>query len=203
MSHRAHATTWGLNMKLEEVAYLIKMTDVKRWGIVHTAREQSVAEHSFRVWCLSLSLYDYLVPVPHNSMDREAVAYWALTHDADEIWTGDLPSTIKRVLEEVAPGALKRLKEKVLATHVPGHAAKARGIEGSFAAAVVKLAECVEAYSYYLRYSFNAPDRLAIMNFLTENIEKAVVAIKAIEGGRYWVSEEHVWNWVNDAKERV
>jgi 5'-deoxynucleotidase YfbR-like HD superfamily hydrolase len=190
-------------MNLLEAAYLVKQTDVKRWGIVHTAREQSVAEHSYRVWVLSVALYDYLVPVPHNSNDREAVAYWALTHDADEIWTGDLPSTIKKPIEEVAPGALKKLKEKVLLDHVPAHAARARGIEGSFPAAVVKLAECVEAYSYYLRYSYNSPDRSAILNFLTENLEKAAEVIAKAEGGRYFTDKEHLWQWINEAKARV
>lgn len=190
-------------MKLIEAAYLVKQTDVKRWGIVHTAREQSVAEHSFRVWVLAMALYDYLVPVPHNSNDREAVSYWALTHDADEIWTGDLPASIKKVLEQVAPGALKKLKDRVLIENVPDHAARARGIEGSFPAAVVKLAECVEAYGYYVRYSYDTPDRSAILNFLTENLEKAAETIEKIDGGRYFVDKEHLWAWINEAKART
>ncbi len=190
-------------MKLEEAAYLVKQTDVKRWGIVHTAREQSVAEHSFRVWVLALSLYDYLVPVPHNSNDREAVSYWALTHDADEIWTGDLPSTVKKDIEQIAPGALKKLKDKVLIEHIPEHAARARGIEGSFPAAIVKLAECVEAYGYYIRYSYNTPDRSVILNFLTENTEKAVASLKSGWGANHFNDEEYIWKWINEAKARI
>lgn len=191
-------------MRLVEAAFMAKQTDVKRWGIVHTAREQSVAEHSFRVWVLALSLYDHLVPIPHNSNDRESVSYWSLTHDADEIWTGDLPASIKKILEQVAPGALKKLKDKVLIENVPDHAARARGIEGSFPAAVVKLAECVEAYAYYIRYSYDTPDRSTILNFLTENIEKAVKAIQSGGwGSNLYAGEDHVWQWVHEAKART
>lgn len=161
-------------MKLEEAVQLLKATDVKRWTIVPVTREQTVAEHSYRVWALALSLYDAMVTTNHNSFERESVGFWALTHDADEIWTGDIPSSVKKDLEEIAPGAIKRLKEKVLSQNVPGVAAAMRGLDNTFAAQVVKIAECVEALTYYNRYSYNMRDRASINKFLRENLDNAI-----------------------------
>jgi 5'-deoxynucleotidase YfbR-like HD superfamily hydrolase len=161
-------------MTLDEAVKLMKLTDVERWVIVPVTRRQSVAEHSYRVWVLSLSLYDAMVEVPHNSFERDSVSYWALTHDADEIWTGDLPSTVKEVLEELHPGIIRRLSEHVLSKHLPRLADTVRGLENTFAAAVVKIADCVEALSYYTHHSYNSRDKMAIDTFLRGKLKPAL-----------------------------
>lgn len=188
-------------MKLDEAVKLVKACDVKRWTIVPVTREQSIAEHSYRVWALALSLYDAMMTTNHNSFERESVGFWALTHDTEEIWTGDLPSTVKAVLEEIAPGVIKRLKERVLGDNMPGIAAAMRGLENTFAAQVVKIAECVEALSYYDRYSYNMRDRATITGFLRENLEKALVGAerKYPNAGITNVSR----SWVAEALEKI
>jgi 5'-deoxynucleotidase YfbR-like HD superfamily hydrolase len=161
-------------MTLDEAVKLMRLTDVERWVIVPVTRRQSVAEHSYRVWVLALSLYDAMVVVPHNSFERDSVSYWALTHDADEIWTGDLPSTIKEVLEELHPGILKRLSDHVLSKHLPRLADTMRGLENTFAAAVVKIADCIEALAYYTHYGYNSRDKVVIDTFLRDRLKKAL-----------------------------
>lgn len=162
-------------MKLKEAAKLLGACDTKRWTIVRVSREQTVAEHQYRVWVLATSLYDHLMDgTPHNSFEREAVGFWALVHDADEIWTGDLPSPIKSLLEYLSPGILKKLKDKVLDDNLPQVAASMRGIESTYAATVVKIAECVEALTYYRTYSYDSPQRVEVRAFLDTRLWETV-----------------------------
>lgn len=188
-------------MHLDEAVKLMRLTDVERWVIVPVTRRQSVAEHSYRVWVLSLSLYDAMVQVPHNSFERESVGYWALTHDADEIWTGDLPSTIKDVLEELHPGIIKRLTEHVLGKHLPRIAATMGGLENTFAAQVVKIADCVESLSYYTNHSYSSRDAATIGAFLRGKLQIALVgaAKKYPNAGIENVSEK----WAAEALEKI
>lgn len=158
-------------MKLEEAVKLLRTCDTQRWTIVQVTRPQTVAEHQYRVWALALSLYDHMGGgMPHNSFEREAVGFWALVHDADEIWTGDLPSPIKALIEELSPGTLKKLKERVLGDHLPQVVAMMRGLENTFSAAVVKVAECVEALAYYRAHSYGSKQREEVQAFLNQKL---------------------------------
>ena len=188
-------------INLDEAVKMMKLTDVERWVIVPVTRRQSVADHSYRVWVLALSLYDAMVTVPHNSFERESVGYWALTHDVDEIWTGDLPSTVKDVLEELHPGIVKRLTEHILNKHLPTVAGTMRGLENTFAAQVVKIADCVEALTYYLRYSYNNRDKAVIEGFLRMKLHEAVsgASKKYPAAGITNVALE----WVSQALEKI
>ncbi len=161
-----------MRFKTEEALKLMRQTHIKRWGIVPMKREQSLAEHSFRVWCLALALYDTLIPIPHNSFERESVGTWALLHDAEEIWTGDLPSTFKRKLEEdFGKEVMKDLKMDVLQKHVPELAGQMRGIEGTFAACIVKIADAVEQVAYYRKFGY---EQGAVLDYLYARAATAV-----------------------------
>ena len=71
----------------------LRLTYVPRWCIVPMRRQQSVAEHSFRVSIITGALAGRLGfgPALTNGM---MVA--ALLHDKDEILSGDIPSPYKR-----------------------------------------------------------------------------------------------------------
>lgn len=184
-------------MKLKEAVALLRACDVKRWTIVRVTREQTVAEHQYRVWALALSLYDHLSGgIPHNSFEREAVGYWALVHDAEEIWTGDLPSTIKALMEEISPGTLKKLKARVLGDNLPHVADSMMGMEDTYGMAVVKIAECVESLTYYRHFSAYSVQRMSVVDFLDNNLRSRLDrAIKAFPHkpfetlGREWVDQ--------------
>ena len=63
----------------------------------HCLKPYSVAEHSV--------LVSYLV--------NHKLSKWALLHDAEEAYTGDITRSMKAALEILAPGALKKLADPI------------------------------------------------------------------------------------------
>lgn len=67
---------------------LYRMADIKRWHIVQMNQKQSVAEHSFFVTLLVMRIAGAIgAPVGR-------CVQCALLHDAEEAWTGDIPSPL-------------------------------------------------------------------------------------------------------------
>jgi 5'-deoxynucleotidase YfbR-like HD superfamily hydrolase len=123
---------------------VMKMSNLKRWGIIEMSRDQSVAEHSYNVAIIS----GYLArAIDRNSEDyryiEEDCVKWALCHDLTELLTGDIPTPMKTFLN----GAILDM-EKVQCpeyTHM----------KNSFDAAVmevVKTADYIEAIQYALKF---------------------------------------------------
>ena len=77
----------------------LTLSYVPRWTIVPMMRQQSVADHSFRVAMITIELmaiaYGELGFVPH--LDFGAVLHAALLHDEREAITGDIPAPRKPV----------------------------------------------------------------------------------------------------------
>lgn len=73
---------------------------VKRWQIVRTAREQTLAEHLYRTWvitrfiCTSLEVDQYTATTAHE---------WALVHDQPEVITGDIATPAKEAMRKAVP----------------------------------------------------------------------------------------------------
>jgi len=120
-----------------------RATDVHRWQIVKTQRQQSVAEHSFQVALITSKLCDKFGVA-------EAVrckAVWhALVHDLPEVLTGDLSTPLKRML---GPGAMSKLKDfenSLLVADRPvdlGDSLEAQTIQE-----IVKVADLIEAVAF-------------------------------------------------------
>lgn len=150
---------------------MLGLTTVNRWAIVDMLRPQSVAEHSYRVWILTQDLYEVMFPVEHNTFEHRAAGDWALTHDAEEVYTGDLPTTVKMILEELSPGITHKLKERVLRDKLPAILARQRGLEGTLPAYLVKIAETVEAILYLREYGVNLGRKIEVENTLIGSLE--------------------------------
>lgn len=73
---------------------LVRLSSVKRWHIVRTATQQSVAEHSFNVILLSIEM-DIRTEYSMVPEDRLDLIELAMTHDMEEVYTGDIPSPQK------------------------------------------------------------------------------------------------------------
>ncbi len=77
---------------------LLALSQVPRWSIVPLARDQNVADHTFRVVVIAMELADRL----EVEFPKDAILY-ALYHDADESRTGDIPTPAKLVMALGAP----------------------------------------------------------------------------------------------------
>lgn len=73
-------------MKIQD---LMLAQDVKRWTIVRTIRDQSLAEHTFNVVMIARDIARRL------DVDDTKIIKYALDHDLDEILTGDIPTPAK------------------------------------------------------------------------------------------------------------
>lgn len=80
---------------------IMRLSHVKRWHIVHTTREQSVAEHTFNVTMIAREIatrMDWTDLIPE-------VTTMALHHDTHEAILGDIPTPTKRRLAGMGVGA--------------------------------------------------------------------------------------------------
>lgn len=143
--------------------FALRLTEVSRWGIVATSRQQSVGEHSYRVCMIALAMFDYMeAGVPHNSFDRISIASLAMTHDIFEILSGDLDSIFKLATKAQFPDvynavvenmALQRRDSGDLYRQVSGDE---RAMKGTIIEAIVKLSDYVEALIYLDQYGTNS-----------------------------------------------
>lgn len=87
------------------IAERMRTGHVRRWQIVRVAKDQSVAEHSYRVWLLIKRLLEVAdtYGVHLDQWDRSMACQWALMHDLPEVKTGDLATPIKRAMREAVP----------------------------------------------------------------------------------------------------
>lgn len=75
---------------------ILLASNIKRFAIVKTIHEQSVAEHSFNVCMIARAICKYA-----GIEDDSRVIKYALDHDLDEVFTGDLPTPAKKRLRIV------------------------------------------------------------------------------------------------------
>ena len=73
-------------MKIQDI---LRAQYVKRWTIVNTTRDQSLAEHTFNVTMIARAICK-----EYNICDVNVMKA-CLAHDLDEILTGDIPTPVK------------------------------------------------------------------------------------------------------------
>lgn len=76
-------------MDLHILKKVLKLSHVPRWSIVDMLKEQSVADHSFRMVAIYVYLHQLLGLGEPNGLCS------VLFHDVDEAETGDMPSNHK------------------------------------------------------------------------------------------------------------
>ena len=89
-------------MANEFYALLGRMRYITRWGLMRNTFSENIAEHSYQTAVLAHALALIrrdVLKLPTPDPDRCAVA--ALSHDASEILTGDLPTPIKYYNPEI------------------------------------------------------------------------------------------------------
>lgn len=98
--------------KYHALEAIMRMQAVKRWHMIDTVRQQTLAEHSANVGLLA---YYITLTSPHGSFESAADAMvYGMMHDIPESFTGDIPGHTKKFLtgldsveDTVTPSALK------------------------------------------------------------------------------------------------
>lgn len=106
-------------LKLRDI---LRAQNVKRWIIVNTSRNQSLADHTFNVIAITRELCRKL-----GVEDANCIKY-AFDHDLDEILTGDIPTPAKKRLGIDS-----------------GYSGKSKNECSDFEVAIVKMADVIEA----------------------------------------------------------
>lgn len=112
---------------MDQYRDMLNLSYVQRWVIMPTNRPQSVAEHSYRVAIIAMALLDHC-SIP----GREYVIRACLSHDVEEVYTGDIPGPDKDKTKEW-PNPSTMLKGDI----------------------VVKLADIIETWSWGVMHVVN------------------------------------------------
>ncbi len=112
---------------------------VPRWGIIRTIRQQSVAEHSYYV-----ALYATYIAkeLKMRQQDINWITQYALTHDFEEMISGDIPTPYKQHLKVMNDSIFKQTKEASLSVQANQTTLEKYCIE------VIKVADLFEACMY-------------------------------------------------------
>lgn len=76
-------------------ALVSRMKFIRRWSLMHSARPETLSEHTAETAILAHTLCLIAQEVTGNAVRPETVAVAALYHDAPEILTGDMPTPVK------------------------------------------------------------------------------------------------------------
>lgn len=121
---------------------------VKRWQIVQTSREQTLAEHTFHVCVLAGELaIQAKWPGLLDPKQQLELLRWAMYHDLIEVKTGDLASPFKECLREAGGETIIENAERIADKEYYEHHMRVRGTPIE---AIVKIADMIEA-AYFLQ----------------------------------------------------
>ncbi|WP_395151008.1 5'-deoxynucleotidase, partial [uncultured Allofournierella sp.] len=76
-------------------ALVSRMKYIRRWSLMHSARPETLSEHTTETAILAHTLCLIAQEVTGTPVRPETVAVAALYHDAQEILTGDMPTPVK------------------------------------------------------------------------------------------------------------
>ncbi len=132
---------------------LVRLQDVKRWTVVSTTRQQSVAEHTCTVFFLAIEIATRL-GVPFNSMQMANIGMRAMMHDVDEIYTGDIPTPAKRRMNKKARNGLRAIADQQVASEQ--------------AKLIVKMADWIETTEFIYQYASGAHADQVVASLMAE-----------------------------------
>ena len=91
-------------------AYISRMKNIKRWGLMPSSREENVQEHSLQVAMIAHALATIQNTRFHGTLDPEHIMALAVFHETSEVITGDLVTPIKYYNEEIT-NAYKKIEK--------------------------------------------------------------------------------------------
>lgn len=181
--------------------FALRLTEVSRWGIVATSRQQSVGEHSYRVTMIAQALYDYVFTTPHNSNDRQLLSSFAMIHDIMEVLSGDLDSVFKMAVKSRYPDVFANVVDNMAKQRLDaGPIANTigsleRSVRGTFIEVLVKIADFLEALIYLDQYGTNSRHMGNVRDTILEHLWARMEQFK--RSTYYGVSLDH---WIRAEK---
>ncbi len=161
---------------------------VKRWHIVATHRDQTLAEHHYRVWVIADELYRKVAGAHYSESVHHEVQGWALAHDEPEILMGDVPTPTKHLLEAVVSDPGDRSIFRDIETKLcPAWASTERAIRNTPSAYIVKLADLMEA-AYFLHEEGYGDHAARVKNQILHRFFDLIGLVK----GKFQTSD---YNW--------
>ncbi|MBE5759452.1 MAG: 5'-deoxynucleotidase [Clostridiales bacterium] len=94
-------------------AYLSRMKNIKRWGLMRNTQDENIKEHSFDVAVIAHALVLIENKIFGKNIDENIVMKLALFHEAGEVFTGDIATPIKYFSPELK-NALLLVEENCL-----------------------------------------------------------------------------------------
>lgn len=149
----------------------LRACHVRRWHIVQTSREQTLAEHSFAVSVIAGSLAAKMRWRGLLHPDKKAdLLLWALRHDLIEVLTGDVPTPFKKVLRKVGgEDVFDKAEDEV----DKDFGASYRQIAGTEIEMIVKIADMIESI-YFLQDNGVGPHAKSVLTLLREDLSRMV-----------------------------
>lgn len=142
---------------------VMKLSTIKRWGVVDMSKEQSVAEHSYNVAMISLMIVNQLPGPPHAGL-KESVLSWALAHDLPEQMTSDIPTPVKLELVDAISGMESRMFP--LLAHL-------KSDTSLLAKTIVKMADIIDAIQFIDRFCIDR-DKSSLIMEMTERLKEVI-----------------------------
>lgn len=121
----------------------MRTAHVRRWHIVRVAREQSIAEHMYLVWQLTVEL---CLRMKIEDEPARLAQLWALVHDEPEVVVGDLPTPTKRAMKVDGLNLFDELEKSVHAPNTELSGELARTAPDMLV--LVKLADLIESLRF-------------------------------------------------------
>ena len=141
-----------------KLAQTLKLSAIDRWLIVDMSRKQSVAEHSYNVAMISVTIADNIHTITSQSIYEE-IMYWSLVHDLPEMVTGDIPTTMKKYIDA------NRMADDLY----PLWKQHKNIINGSAAMDIVKAADYLDAIQFAQKYCVDV-DKVKIIKDIQSNL---------------------------------
>jgi putative hydrolases of HD superfamily len=138
-----------------------------RWTIVDTNKDQYIDSHQYRVTMIVLYICDKVNEKSLLIREHELLKA-ALTHDWEEIYTGDIPSNIKDLVDSEKLD--KRINKELCPLLKKIRKIKLTKLE----TLVLKFADKLEAYTFMLKHADKSFHNTDVIRFLGKKVLKMV-----------------------------
>lgn len=171
---------------------ILRAGHVRRWHIVAMAREQTVADHMWRVQAITFQI---LKTIGHGTVDSNLFVNameWARIHDLPEVVIGDMPTNAKKGLAAFSdldgnggPNPMVSLERKLDDHWRMVHDTVCQESVCPEAGDIVKVADLAEACNYCKIFGLGDHARTVHMALMGDLSKKLVGIDGKLKSGRY------------------